>query len=74
MVNYLQIGAALAAGCTVVVKPSELTPLTALAAARLGEEAGLPPGVVNVVTCSPSETKAIGNELCTNPTVKKLSL
>eukprot|EP00039_Didymoeca_costata_P007970 m.106113 g.106113 ORF g.106113 m.106113 type:complete len:514 (+) comp13896_c0_seq3:225-1766(+) len=68
-----KIGAALAAGCTVVVKPSELTPLTALAAARLGEEAGLPPGVVNVVTCSPSETKAIGNELCTNPTVKKLS-
>lgn len=45
-----KVGPALAAGCTVVLKPSELTPLSALALARLGEEAGVPPGVFNVVT------------------------
>jgi succinate-semialdehyde dehydrogenase/glutarate-semialdehyde dehydrogenase len=44
------IAPALAAGCTVVLKPSELTPFSALALARLGEEAGVPAGVFNVVT------------------------
>lgn len=61
---------ALAAGCTLVVKPAEATPLTALALATLAERAGLPPGVFNVVTGEPA---AIGRELCDNPVVRKLS-
>lgn len=63
-------GAALAAGCTLVVKPAEDTPLTALALAVLAERAGIPPGVFNVVTGDPV---AIGGELTANPTVRKLS-
>jgi len=62
---------ALAAGCPVVVKPSEDTPLTALAAAALGHEAGLPKGVFNVVTASHGAD--VGTEMCENPTVRKLS-
>ncbi|MGH1571255.1 NAD-dependent succinate-semialdehyde dehydrogenase [Methylobacterium sp. P31] len=61
---------ALAAGCPVVVKPSELTPLSALALAVLAERAGLPAGVFNVVTGLP---QGIGGELTSNPTVRKLS-
>ncbi|TAK99150.1 MAG: NAD-dependent succinate-semialdehyde dehydrogenase [Rhodospirillaceae bacterium] len=61
---------ALAAGCTVVVKPSELTPYSALALARLAERAGLPPGVLNIVTGLP---EAIGAELTSNATVRMLS-
>jgi len=61
---------ALAAGCTVVVKPSELTPYSALALARLAERAGLPAGVLNIVTGRP---EAIGAELTANPMVRKLS-
>jgi succinate-semialdehyde dehydrogenase/glutarate-semialdehyde dehydrogenase len=61
---------ALAAGCTVVVKPSELTPFTALALAKLAERAGVPAGVLNVVTGLPAE---IGAEITANPTVRKLS-
>ncbi len=63
-------GAALAAGCTQVVKPAEQTPLSALALGRLAEEAGLPAGVLNLVT---GEPEAIGDELLSNPTVRKLS-
>jgi succinate-semialdehyde dehydrogenase / glutarate-semialdehyde dehydrogenase len=63
-------GAALAAGCTVVSKPAEDTPLTALALAVLAERAGIPPGVFNVVTGDPV---AIGAELTANPIVRKLS-
>jgi succinate-semialdehyde dehydrogenase/glutarate-semialdehyde dehydrogenase len=61
---------ALAAGCTVVVKPAEETPLSALALAVLAERAGLPPGVLNVVT---GEPRAVGGELTANPKVRKLS-
>ncbi|MFD1803581.1 NAD-dependent succinate-semialdehyde dehydrogenase [Mixta tenebrionis] len=61
---------ALAAGCAIIVKPAEQTPLTALALAKLGEEAGLPPGVLQVLT---GDAQAIGGELCRNPTVRKLS-
>jgi succinate-semialdehyde dehydrogenase/glutarate-semialdehyde dehydrogenase len=61
---------ALAAGCPVVVKPSELTPYTALALARLAEEAGIPAGVFNLVTGLP---QAIGAELTASPDVRKLS-
>ena len=63
-------GAALAAGCPLVTKPAEDTPLTALALAVLAERAGLPPGVFNVVTGDPVP---IGGELTANPKVRKLS-
>ena len=65
-----KVAPALAAGCPVVVKPAEATPLTALALAVLAEEAGFPPGVFNVVTGKPAD---IGGELCANPIVRKLS-
>jgi succinate-semialdehyde dehydrogenase/glutarate-semialdehyde dehydrogenase len=61
---------ALAAGCTMVVKPAEQTPLSALALAWLGQKAGIPPGVLNIVT---GEPVAIGGELTSNPKVLKLS-
>jgi succinate-semialdehyde dehydrogenase/glutarate-semialdehyde dehydrogenase len=63
-------GPALAAGCTMVIKPSELTPLSALALAELAEQAGIPAGVVNVITGS---SKAIGGVLTSSPIVRKLS-
>lgn len=61
---------ALAAGCTVVIKPSELTPYSSLALAVLGQRAGIPNGVLSVVTGLP---EAIGGELTSNPAVRKLS-
>jgi succinate-semialdehyde dehydrogenase/glutarate-semialdehyde dehydrogenase len=61
---------ALAAGCPVVLKPAEQTPLSALALAVLAERAGFPPGVFNVITGDPV---AIGAELTSSPTVRKLS-
>jgi succinate-semialdehyde dehydrogenase / glutarate-semialdehyde dehydrogenase len=61
---------ALAAGCTVVIKPAEQTPFSALALAELAERAGVPKGVFNVITGNPIE---IGAELTSNPTVRKLS-
>lgn len=66
-----KVAPALAAGCTVVIKPSDLTPLSALALAALAEEAGFPPGVFNVITCK--DPRAVGEELTTNPLVKKIS-
>ena len=66
-----KLGAALAAGCTVVIKPAGNTPLSALALAYLVQEAGFPAGVVNVITTS--ESAAVGTELCTNPLVRKIS-
>ena len=65
-----KVAPALAAGCTVVIKPAEQTPLSALALAALAEEAGLPPGVFNVVTGDPI---AIGGQLTASPIVRKLS-
>ena len=61
---------ALAAGCPVVVKPSDLTPYSALALAKLAEEAGFPAGVFNIVTGMPA---AIGGTLTASPVVRKLS-
>jgi succinate-semialdehyde dehydrogenase/glutarate-semialdehyde dehydrogenase len=61
---------ALAAGCTVVLKPAEQTPLSALAMAELAERAGMPGGVFNVIT---GDAPTIGAELCANPKVRKLS-
>ena len=63
-------GPALAAGCTVVLKPASQTPFSALALAELAERAGVPKGVFNVITGNSSE---IGAELASNPVVKKLS-
>src|SRR5512140_3617058 len=63
-------GPAIAAGCTVVLKPASQTPFSALALAELGERAGIPRGVFNVITGSAAE---IGGELTSNPTVRKLS-
>src|SRR5262245_35239743 len=63
-------GPALAAGCTVVIKPAGQTPYSALAMAELGERAGIPKGVLNILT---GDSKAIGGELCANPKVRKLS-
>ena len=63
-------GPALAAGCTVVIKPAEQTPLSALAMAELAERAGIPKGVFNVIT---GDAATIGKELCANPKVRKLS-
>ncbi|MCX5494431.1 NAD-dependent succinate-semialdehyde dehydrogenase [Kaistia dalseonensis] len=62
--------AALAAGCTLVVKPASQTPLTALALGRLAQRAGVPAGVINIITGSARE---IGGELTANPVVRKLS-
>ncbi|MEX0871175.1 MAG: NAD-dependent succinate-semialdehyde dehydrogenase [Aquisalimonadaceae bacterium] len=65
--------AALAAGCTMVIKPAEDTPLSALALAELAEQAGVPPGVLNVVTGSKAQAPAIGSEFTDNPTVRKIT-
>jgi succinate-semialdehyde dehydrogenase / glutarate-semialdehyde dehydrogenase len=65
-----KVGPALAAGCTMVIKPSELTPYSALAMCVLAERAGIPGGVVSVVT---GDSKPIGAELTGNPLVRKLS-
>ena len=65
-----KVAPALAAGCTVVIKPSEFTPYSAIALGVLAERAGIPAGVVNIVTGMPTE---IGNELMQNETVRKLS-
>ena len=66
-------GPALAAGCTMVLKPAEQTPFSALAMAELAHRAGIPKGVLNVVTGAASSASAIGQELCANPTVRKIS-
>jgi len=63
-------GAALAAGCTMVARPASQTPFTALALMALAEQAGIPPGVLNVLT---GDAAAMGDELCSNPAVRKLS-
>lgn len=68
-----KLGPALAAGCTAVVKPSEETPLSALAVVELGRRAGVPRDVVAVVTGSKRAAPLIGTELATSPSVRKIS-
>lgn len=68
-----KVAPALAAGCTVVCKPAEATPLTALALAALADQAGMPPGVFNVVTCDGPRVSEVGRTLCASPVVRKLS-
>jgi succinate-semialdehyde dehydrogenase/glutarate-semialdehyde dehydrogenase len=63
-------GPALASGCTVVAKPAESTPYSALALAVLAERAGIPPGVLNVLT---GDAKEIGGEMTSNPDVRKIT-
>ena len=63
---------ALAVGCTMVLKPAEQTPLSALAVALLAEEAGVPAGVFSVITGAAADAPAIGGELTSNPIVRKL--
>jgi succinate-semialdehyde dehydrogenase/glutarate-semialdehyde dehydrogenase len=65
-----KIAPALAAGCTVVLKPASATPLTALAIAKITQDAGLPPGVFNVLTTNRS--RLVGNELLTHPLIRKI--
>lgn len=65
-----KLGAALAAGCTMVIKPAENTPFSALAIGALCKEAGIPDGVVNIITGNPPE---IGEELCRNKNVRKIT-
>jgi succinate-semialdehyde dehydrogenase/glutarate-semialdehyde dehydrogenase len=64
---------ALAAGCTMVLKPAEQTPLSALALAELAERAGVPRGVLSIVTGSAADAPSIGSEMTSNPIVRKLS-
>ena len=66
-----KVGPALAAGCAAIVKPASASPISALAAAELATRAGLPKGLLNVITSKRSG--AIGEELTTNPTVRKIS-
>jgi succinate-semialdehyde dehydrogenase/glutarate-semialdehyde dehydrogenase len=68
-----KVAPALAAGCPVIVKPAELTPLTALAAAELALRAGLPPGVLNVLSADSAQSIAIGQVLCASDAVRHLS-
>ena len=68
-----KVAPALAAGCTVVIKPAEQTPLSALAVAELAQRAGMPPGVLNIITADSEQSIAIGNVLCASDTVRHLS-
>ncbi|MDS1142115.1 NAD-dependent succinate-semialdehyde dehydrogenase [Pusillimonas sp. SM2304] len=68
-----KVAPALAAGCTVVLKPAEQTPLSALALAELAERAGIPAGVLNIITADSERSIAIGKTLCASPAVRKLT-
>ncbi|MHC9083502.1 NAD-dependent succinate-semialdehyde dehydrogenase [Luteimonas sp. RIT-PG2_3] len=68
-----KIAPALAAGCTVVAKPAEDTPLTSLALVRLAEEAGVPPGVLNLVTASRARAAEVVDQWLADPRVRKLT-
>jgi succinate-semialdehyde dehydrogenase/glutarate-semialdehyde dehydrogenase len=68
-----KIAPAMAAGCTIVIKPAELTPLSALALAELAQRAGIPPGVMNILTADADQSIAIGKTLCESPVVRHLS-
>ncbi|PWC12822.1 succinate-semialdehyde dehydrogenase (NADP(+)) [Brenneria roseae subsp. americana] len=65
-----KVAPALAAGCTMIVKPAEQTPFTALALAELAQQAGIPRGVLQVIT---GDAKSVGKVLCDSPVVRKLS-
>jgi succinate-semialdehyde dehydrogenase/glutarate-semialdehyde dehydrogenase len=66
-------GAAFAAGCTMIVKPSPETPLSVLTLAYLAEKAGFPKGVFNVLTTDLDNTPSLSEALCKHPLVKKVT-
>lgn len=68
-----KVAPALAAGCTVVLKPAEDTPLSALALAKLAQDAGIPAGVFNIVTCQADKAPEVGRVLTTHQLVRKIS-
>lgn len=68
-----KVAPALAAGCTVVIKPAELTPLTALAATELAHRAGFPAGVLNIITSDAQGSIEVGKRLCESDVVRHLS-
>jgi succinate-semialdehyde dehydrogenase/glutarate-semialdehyde dehydrogenase len=68
-----KVAPALAAGCPVVIKPAELTPLTALAAAELAIRAGIPAGVLNILTADSDNSIAVGKVICASDTVRHIS-
>jgi succinate-semialdehyde dehydrogenase/glutarate-semialdehyde dehydrogenase len=68
-----KVAPAIAAGCTIVIKPAEQTPLSALALAELAKEAGIPDGVINIVTADAKNSVEIGKVLCDSPLVRHLS-
>jgi succinate-semialdehyde dehydrogenase/glutarate-semialdehyde dehydrogenase len=68
-----KVAPALAAGCTVVIKPAEQTPLSALAVAELAQRAGMPVGVLNVITADSANSIEIGKVLCSSDVVRHLS-
>ena len=68
-----KVAPALAAGCPVVIKPAEATPLSALAVAELAQRAGMPPGVLNVITADADRSIDVGKALCASDVVRHLS-
>jgi len=68
-----KVSPALAAGCPVIIKPAELTPLTALAAAELALRAGIPAGVLNIITADADNSIAVGKVFCASNTVRHIS-
>lgn len=68
-----KVGPAVAAGCTIVIKPAEQTPLSALALIDLAKQAGIPDGVINVITCDSDNSIDVGKVICNSPIVRHLS-
>lgn len=68
-----KVAPAIAAGCTIIIKPAEQTPLSALALAELAKEAGMPDGVLNIVTADAENSIIVGKTLCDSPIVRHLS-
>ncbi|WP_341685146.1 NAD-dependent succinate-semialdehyde dehydrogenase [Limnohabitans sp.] len=68
-----KVAPAIAAGCSVIIKPAEQTPLTALAAAELAMRAGIPAGVINIITADANNSIAIGKVLCASDVVRHIS-
>ncbi len=68
-----KVAPALAAGCPVIIKPAELTPLTALAAAELAIRAGIPAGVLNMITADDQNSIAVGKTICASDVVRHIS-
>ena len=68
-----KVAPALAAGCPVIIKPAEQTPLSALAVAELAQRAGMPPGVLNIITADSANSIAVGKVLCASDIVRHLS-